>query len=212
MNDANSLLAALGEEALGTEDIAETNNTPAVTSNSGRQGVTSTTEEKALELLGNGLSNEIVASAIGVTPARITQLLADENFAAEVQRRRFINLQKHTIRDNAYDEIEDKLLQKLKGSLGLIMKPDTILKAIKVVNEAKRRGNSGTAAITDKTNIVQIAIPQIIKQNFVTNINNQVVQVGDRELTTMSADTLQVELEESRNVIETREDNSGGES
>lgn len=116
------------------------------------------------------------------------------------------------MRDNVYDEIEDELLKKLKKSLGLIIKPDTLLKAITVINQAKRRGNTNTAAITDKTDIVQIAMPQIIKQKFVTNVNNQVIQVGERELTTMDADTLQTKLEESRNVIEERENNSGGES
>lgn len=212
MNDANSILAELGEQMLDTDVDTSNNSLPATQSNSGRQGVTSTTEEKALDLLGKGIANEIVASALGVTPARITQLLADENFAAEVQKRRFLNLQKNTMRDNVYDEIEDELLKKLKKSLGLIIKPDTLLKAITVINQAKRRGNTNTAAITDKTDIVQIAMPQIIKQKFVTNVNNQVIQVGERELTTMDADTLQTKLEESRNVIEERENNSGGES
>lgn len=212
MNDANSILAELGEQMLDTDVDTSNNLLPATQSNSGRQGVTSTTEEKALDLLGKGIANEIVASALGVTPARITQLLADENFATEVQKRRFLNLQKNTMRDNVYDEIEDELLKKLKKSLGLIIKPDTLLKAITVINQAKRRGNTNTAAITDKTDIVQIAMPQIIKQKFVTNVNNQVIQVGERELTTMDADTLQTKLEESRNVIEERENNSGGES
>ena len=99
MNDANSILAELGEQMLDTDVDTSNNSLPATQSNSGRQGVTSTTEEKALDLLGKGIANEIVASALGVTPARITQLLADENFAAEVQKRRFLNLQKNTMRD-----------------------------------------------------------------------------------------------------------------
>tara|TARA_R100000789_G_scaffold1012_3_gene3669 strand:- start:37561 stop:38202 length:642 start_codon:yes stop_codon:yes gene_type:complete len=212
MGSAEELLASLGVDA--EDSSTESLNTNNYTSNnSGRQGVTSTTEEKALELLGNGIANELVASAIGVTPARITQLLADENFALEVQKRRFINLQKHSMRDNIYDELEDITLQKLKRAIksGMIVKPEMLLKALKIFNEAKRRGSASTNNITDTGDIVQINIPQIVKQTFVTNINNQVVQVGDRELETISADKLQKSLEGSNNVITQREDNSGGE-
>lgn len=205
MTDAANMLEALGEELLN-------NDSSEIVSTSGRQGATSTTEEKALELLGKGIANEIVASAIGVTPARITQLLADEEFAAKVQKARYINLQKHTLRDNMYDDIEEKLLKKLQKSLGLIIKPDTLLKAITVINSAKRRGNSNSSSITDTTDIAEITIPQVIKQTFVTNINNQVVQVGDRDLTTISPEGLQIELEATKNAITSREDNTGGES
>ena len=212
MGSAEELLASLGVDA--EDSSTESLNTNNYTSNnSSRQGVTSTTEEKALELLGNGIANELVASAIGVTPARITQLLADENFALEVQKRRFINLQKHSMRDNIYDELEDITLQKLRRAIksGMIVKPEMLLKALKIFNEAKRRGSASTNNITDTGDIVQINIPQIVKQTFVTNINNQVVQVGDRELETISADKLQKSLEGSNNVITQREDNSGGE-
>ena len=117
------------------------------------------------------------------------------------------------MRDNIYDELEDITLQKLRRAIksGMIVKPEMLLKALKIFNEAKRRGSASTNNITDTGDIVQINIPQIVKQTFVTNINNQVVQVGDRELETISADKLQKSLEGSNNVITQREDNSGGE-
>ena len=67
------------------------------------------TEERALALLGSGVSPTAVAASLGITDSRISQLLSDENFAAEVATLRYQNLQKHNARDSAYDSLEDEV-------------------------------------------------------------------------------------------------------
>ena len=150
----------------------------------------SSVSERAISLLGAGVPQEIVASALGVTPGYISQLLSDENFAAEVTQRKFLALTAHNARDKEYNEVEDALLVKLKKSLPLIIRPETILGAIKVINGAARRGHDSIHGIVEQQNIVSILMPVQLVQQFTTNIHNQVIKTGDRDLLTIQSSEL----------------------
>jgi hypothetical protein len=151
---------------------------------------TSPTESRALTLLGQGLSPEVVAAAVGVSPSRISQLVSQPEFASQVAELRFKNLSKHNERDNAYDSLEDQLVEKLKDCLPFMMRPMEILKAIQVINTAKRRGSSAPESITNQQTTVSLVMPTQIIQNFTTNINNQVVRAGEQDLITVQSASL----------------------
>ena len=151
---------------------------------------TTATEERALKLLGTGVSAEQVAAALGVTPARISQLLADENFASQVAELKYTNLLSHSERDSQADAIEDKLLDKIEHLLPLMMRPMEAIKAYQVINGAKRRGSQGLAGANATQTVVQIAVPVQITQKFVTSPQNQVIQAGDQELLTIQSGSL----------------------
>ena len=148
------------------------------------------TEDRALSLLGSGVPAASVASALGVDASRISQLLANKEFADQVAALRYENLQEHNARDSTYDTLEDKLLTKLEKSLPLLFRPTDILKAIQVVNSAKRRGQSAPEQVTNQQNIVNLILPTQITQKFVSNVNNQVVKAGEQELVTMQSGNL----------------------
>jgi len=186
--------------SLGLEVVAEVE-LPAK-SNHYSPGVTSGTEEKALSLLGSGIPAESVASALGVTPARIAQLLSNEKFANQVAALRYENLQEHNKRDSAYDTLEDKLLVKLNSSLPFMHKPSDILKAVSVVNGAKRRGQSAPDQVTNQHNIVNLVLPTVIAEKFSVNINNQVTRAGDQELHTMPSSNLLKKVEDNRDAAD----------
>jgi hypothetical protein len=151
----------------------------------------SATEDKALKLLGSGLGPEIVANATGVTTSRISQLLSDPQFAAQVSELRFKNLQKHNDRDDKYDSLEDTLLRQLKDVLPLMMRPLEIIRAISVINSAKRRGASSPQEVTNHNTIVSLTLPINIIQKFTTNINNQVISAGSQDLVTVQSSAMQ---------------------
>lgn len=144
-------------------------------------------ESRALTLLGSGLGPEAVATAVGISVSRISQLLSDPEFAAEVSELRFKNLQKHNIRDESYDDIEDKLIKQLSDVLPLMMRPMEILKAIQVINGAKRRGQSAPESITNTQTVVNIVLPTSMIRQFEVNANNQVIKAGAQELLTMQS-------------------------
>lgn len=163
------------------------------------KGAPSSLEERALKLLGNGVTAEQVAAALGVTAGRISQLLSDDVFAEKVALLRYNNLQAHSERDNAYDSMEDDLLKKLRNALPLIIKPDTILKAISVINAAKRRGQSAPQSITNQQTVVQLILPEAITHKFSVNSDNQVIRVGEQGLETMQSGNLLAKIEEATN-------------
>ncbi len=148
------------------------------------------TEERALKLLGSGCGPEVVATAIGVSISRISQLLSNIEFAAAVSELRFQNLQKHNEMDNEYDTMEKTLVQNLKDVLPLMMRPMEILKAIQVINAAKRRGQSAPESITNQQTVVNLTMPKLIMQQFTTNINNQVIKAGSQTLETIQSGSM----------------------
>ena len=167
---------------------------------------TTSTEERALALLGQGLGAEVVASAVGVSPSRISQLISDPEFAAKVAELRFSNLVKHNARDEKYDKLEDKLLEKMENLIPFMMKPFEVLKAISVINGAKRRGISPPEQITGQQTVIPLTLPTAILQNFSAkniqvNIHNQVIQAGDQQLVTVQSsrmDALVSQLSQSQ--------------
>jgi len=156
---------------------------------------TTTTEDRALALLGQGLGPEVVAAAVGVSTSRISQLLSASEFAAKVAELRYENLAKHNSRDATYDTLEDTLVEKLKDCLPFMMRPMEILKAIQVINTAKRRGVSAPEHITNQQTVVQLVMPTQIIQNFTKNINNQVIKAGDQDLITVQSSRMSNLLE-----------------
>lgn len=160
-------------------------------------GTTTSIEDRALVLLGAGIGGEAVANALGVTPARISQLLAEQPFSDAVSTLRYENLQKHNNRDASYDSIEDRLLEKLETNLSFILKPRDLLQAISVINNAKRRGQSSPDQVVNQQNIVTLILPTIITEKFTVNINNQVTRAGEQELHTLPASALLKNVEDA---------------
>jgi hypothetical protein len=71
-----------------------------------------------------------------------------------------------------------------------MMKPESILKALSVVNGAKRRGLDSPEAAGGVTNIVNLMLPTVIAEKFTVNIDNQVTKAGTQDLHTMSSGNL----------------------
>lgn len=163
------------------------------------QSLTSS-ESRALTLLGQGIGPEMTASAVGLSTSRISQLLSDPEFAAQVADLRFKNLAKHNERDAAYDSLEDTLLNKLRDLLPFMMKPMEVLKAIQVINAAKRRGSSAPDSITAQQEVIQLVMPVQIINQFSVNASNQVIKAGHQELITVQSSNLQA-LAKARHAI-----------
>jgi len=158
----------------------------------------SSTESRALDLLGQGIGPEQVALALGVTPARISQLISDPIFAEKVFELRYTNLRKHNERDAAYDKIEDLLLEKLKNMLPLMFNPMQVLKAVATINAAKRRGSSTPESIINQQTVVNLVMPVQIVQQYTRNANNQVIRAGETDLVTIQSGSMNTLLDKTK--------------
>lgn len=153
-------------------------------------------EERALSLLGQGVIPEQAAAASGLSASRISQLLSQEDFASRVAELRFESLSKHNERDAAYDSLEDELIEKMRDCLPLMVRPQEILRAISVINAAKRRGASAPESITNQSTVINLVLPNQILTKFTLNQTNQVVQAGDQPLVTIQSGTLLNQMKE----------------
>jgi len=156
------------------------------------------TEERALALLGKGFNPEIVASSVGISVSRISQLLSDANFASQVSELRFKNLSKHSDRDEKYDKIEDVLIKRMEDCLPLMFKPMEVLRALTQINAVKRKGVSDPSSITNQQEVVQLILPTAIINSFTMNIHNQVVKVGEKNLITIQSGNMENLLQKSK--------------
>lgn len=167
---------------------------------------TSLTKDRALTLLGQGLGPEMVAAAVGVSTSAISQLISDPEFSARVAELRFQNLAEHSTRDRKYDSLEDRLLEKLENMLSFMVRPMEVLKAISVINAAKRRGVSTPEQITGQQQTISLALPAHLlgiyasNSNIQVNIHNQVIKAGEQELITIQSGRLDALSKEISNV------------
>jgi hypothetical protein len=159
----------------------------------------SRTEDRLLSLLGNGVSPAIAANSLGITESYVSQLLSREDFLARVTELRFENLQSATNRDHHYDEIEDTLLSRLEDNLPLIQKPQEVLRAIQVINAAKRRGSSVPESIISQSTVINLTIPQTVVNKFSVNPQGQVTSIGDKSLLTIQSGALDSLRKEQQN-------------
>lgn len=161
-----------------------------------------TMDEKIKQLLGLNLPNNVVATAVGVEESYITALLSQDSFAKEVAELRVATLSKTAERDQAYNAIEDSLLEKLKDQVesGLFgaANPSIILKALQIVNAAKRRSAPAELQGAISRPVVALVMPVAIAAKFVLDSKAQVVEVEGQTMAPMPAAGVQKALENLR--------------
>lgn len=154
---------------------------------------------RALKLLGGGVTQEATAAALGVTPGRISQLMAEPEFAQAVSEARFVIAAGAQERDKKYDGIEDKLLERMESVAAYLTKPRDVLQALTAINNAKRRSSQQvTGSQTVINNFIALNLPPVVKRKFTVTPQNEVVEVEGQELLTIDSKSFQkiVELEQ----------------
>jgi hypothetical protein len=141
-------------------------------------GPSSATEERALKFLGEGHSLEITAAACGVSISRISQLLSSEDFSAAVATLRYSNLVKQSKRTEAYEELEDTILARLKQNLSLIFDPMKLARLLQVIATSKPKSSFIPSDLPSAQQTVSLTIPSIVVNQFTTNTFNQVVEIN----------------------------------
>jgi hypothetical protein len=152
-------------------------------------------KDKVIALLGSGVAPGQVANAVGCDVSYISQLLAEPEFALKVAELRTADVLKYKEMDSNYDITEEKLLKKLNDLLPMMLKPDVVLRALAVVNNAKRRANSAMNNNVESGQVVKLQMPISIVNNYKINMVGGMVEVGGRDLTSMPSDVLMKSLE-----------------
>ena len=149
--------------------------------------------DRLIQLLGNGVSHAVAASAVGCSESYVTQLVSNPAVAEEIAALRFENLQAATVRDSKIDSLEDKLLVKFEEALPLMMRPAEIMRAAAVVNAMKRRGQAAPETAHIANQIVNLFMPKQAAISFQLSSNKEIIEVAGRPLVTMPSAQLLVE-------------------
>jgi hypothetical protein len=161
-------------------------------------------KDKIRSLLGLGLDNGVVASAVGVSDSYVTQLMSDDDFRNEVQELRLKNLTELTERDHKWDSLEDAFLKKLDDMVGtglFFTRPLEVLRALQVLNAGKRRATPTERNGTAQANVVPLILPVVMAPHLTINENGQVVSVDGRTIATMPARVVNEKLGELRGKV-----------
>jgi hypothetical protein len=153
-------------------------------------------KDRIIELLGNGISPAVAASAVGCSESYVSQLMSDPLIAEDVANRRFANLQAHNTRDKRIDKLEDQLLDKLDQAIPMMIRPMEIMKAFTLVNAAKRRGSSAPEQVHVTNQIVQLTLPQNTAVRFKMSSAREIIEVEGQSLITMPSNQLLLEAKQ----------------
>ncbi len=154
--------------------------------------------DRLLELLGAGLSASVAASAVGVTPGYVSQLMEEEDFRLEVQIRRAGKAQAAIAVDESWDSVEKQAIDRMKQMMPMITKPADLIKIAEIANRAKRTARELEGADGGAAPTVSFTIPAGAEVHFQMNSSSQVIQIDGRSTEALPIQQLQKRLAERK--------------
>ena len=142
------------------------------------------------------------AKVLNVSESYVSQLAAHPEFQAKLSKIRVETLTAETTHDKNLAAAESKALEKVTAMLDYVTKPLEAVRIFQALNSAKRRGASEAEqnlVINSQNTVVMLQLPATVKQKFITNNNNEVVQIGDRPMVTMDSQLLLSKVKDTAN-------------
>ncbi len=154
--------------------------------------------DRIKELLGQGLQQSIVASAVGCDPSYISQLMEREEFKNDVLVARAGKAEGGVKRDNSWDEVEDKALARALETIHLIHRPTDLIRIAAMANTAKRRATESSNGSESASATVNLVLPKGANVIFQMNSQAQVVEVDGRSTAALPTQHLTKMMAERR--------------
>jgi hypothetical protein len=154
--------------------------------------------EQIIELLGCGLSNMEVATAVGCDPSWISQLLALPEVFEQVQILRAARTRQFVEHDAKIDRAEAAVLDRVMHLANFVTKPGEAAKVFSILNSAKRRAVSAPQDASNPSTVVNINLPQTMAVAIQVSQDKQVIEVNGRSMTTMPAKNVAAALESKK--------------
>lgn len=153
--------------------------------------------ERIANLLATGLKSSQVASIIGVTPARISQITATEEFKQILEvRQAEINASnvEEIALDAKYHAAESSLVTQVLETAPMAELKDVIA-ALRVIGERQDRRKipsnpvpSGIINGTTINNIITLSVPQHAVPEITLSAQKEIISIGNKQLAPMNSD------------------------
>lgn len=145
--------------------------------------MSTSTREKIIAYLGQGIQQSIVASSCGVTPAYVSQLLELEEVRTEVAELKAKQLQVALDVDSTIERVEAEALRQIEKKLPFVRSAVEAAKVYSTLNAAKRKASSAASSEdVIAAQQVTIIVPRGAALHFKINANNQVIEVEGRTM------------------------------
>jgi AraC-like DNA-binding protein len=157
-----------------------------------------TIAERIKQLLGQGLSTSVVASAVGCDPSYVSQLLEDTEFHNEVLNLRAGKAEALVARDGSWDSIEDLALKQAEKVLPFVTRPQELIRIAAMANAAKRRATEFSSGSESAAPTVNLVLPESAVIHFNMNSNSQVIEVDGRSMQALPSKHLAARMAERK--------------
>lgn len=189
-----------------TQQSRELGATPAADvsapSNLASQHALSPQQKQAVSLLSSGVSQTQVAAALGISDGLVSQWMADETFAAQVQLATIAVTENEQRFDTLLEDAEMKALDNIKQRLPLANLQQS-LAAFSVLNKAqtRRSRNPASGIAQNRAPIVQIVLPTQMAVQYIKNTQAEIVEVEGQTLVSAPQAMLPTLLKERLNRV-----------
>lgn len=149
------------------------------------------TRARLFALLSTGIPPGAAAKAVGVTPAYVSQLLADdETFAEAVAVARVATLEEDVVHDSSVKATEAKALKLISDRIGQVRNPMDAARIFQILNGSKRRTEEAAVDRLDNAPTVSVTLNiPAAAMSLVTARNSagEIIEIGGRSLATAPA-------------------------
>lgn len=157
-------------------------------------------KEHAILLLSQGIPTSQVAAACGVSDSYISQLKADPEIQTQIAEKQAA----HSIADMQFDDdletAENMALQKIKSNIAFANMGQAIA-AFRILNTARRRADPVVTADAAVSVTVNLTLPQSAVPRYVTNANNEIIEVEGKTMLSATAKNLDQILAEKHGKV-----------
>jgi len=134
-------------------------------------------KEQVKDMLIQGISPVQISNTLAISESYVSQLLADEDFAGEVEAGKQLVLAEDLKYDEKVQRIEESYLDVIENKSRFANLQQS-LQAFKILNGAKKRRDAHVSSQTPGVGVVvNIQLPMAIIPSYVTNSKNEIVEV-----------------------------------
>jgi len=147
------------------------------------------TKEHALRLLAQGIPTSQVAAACGVSDSYISQLKSDPDAQAKIAEQQAAASIADMEFDSDLEDAEALALDKIKKNLPFANMGQAIA-AFRILNTARRRSDPVMQSDAQVSVTVNLTLPQSAIPKYVTNTQNEIIEVEGQTMLSATAKTL----------------------
>ena len=146
---------------------------------------------KAAMLLGKNISTGTTASLLGVSDSLVSQYKEDPEFAELVSMMQIESTLAASMHDAKLDELESRAVDKLSEVLDYVSRPMEVVAMVKAINSLTRRSAQVPLQSNELSNVAVLELPKGVGVRIAVelkyNTSNEVVEVNERPMQTMSS-------------------------